>query len=337
LNPNDQQLRASLAGAVDLSSLKNRPTAASASENAVPAGAAFGAAGRQAAAVGEVSEGAPSAEVDSGNFELASLVNELTTTNLRSFMAISNSVPVLVEFYTTRSEHSRDLSIKLARLVRAAEGRIVLARADADSNPELVKAFDVQALPSVHVVLKGQPVALFTADQPEEAITEVLTKVMFAAGQNGMNGTVSVTQSAEAAASDQPPVSPKHMAGIAALNEGNLALAEKEFAAVLADSPADVVAAEALAQIRLQIRLENADFESVLASTPETLEETLLKADCVLATGELDAAFDLILDRFASQIGEREALRTRLLELFVAVGAGDAVARARKRLTMLLY
>jgi putative thioredoxin len=331
-----------LAGAVDLSALKNRAVsgqAAGASAASAAGGAAGSAAGSFAGASdgteGSIGSGLPSAEPS--NFELASLVNELTTANLRSFMAISNSVPILVEFYTSRSEHSRELSIKLARLVRSAEGRIVLARADADSSPELVKAFEVQALPSVHVILKGQPVALFTSDQPEEAITEVLTKVMFAAGQNGITGTVRVTESPEAAASDEPPVSPKHVAGITALNAGDLALAEKEFAAVLADSPADVVAAEALAQIRLQIRLENVDFDAVLAGEPQTLDETLLKVDCVLATGELDVAFGLILDRFAVKFDEREALRQRLLELFTAVGPGEAVANARKKLTMLMY
>lgn len=316
MNQNEQYLRASLASAVDLSSLKNRGVQPDSAE---------------APAIDEAPVSA------SGNFEIASLVSELTEANLRSFMAISNSVPVIVEFYTTRSEHSRDLSVKLAKLVRAAEGRMALVRADADSNSELVKAFDVQSLPSVHVLLMGRPVALFTADQPEDAIAEVLTKVMFAAGQNGMTGTVTATESPEAAASEQPPVSPKHMAAMTALNAGDLKLAETEFAAVLADSPADVIAAEALAQIRLQIRLEDIDFEGILASTPKSAEDLLLKADCVLATGELDAAFDLILDRFATEFGERDLLRQRLLELFVAVGAGEAVARARKRLTMLMY
>ena len=319
MNQNEQYLRASLASAVDLSALKNRAVQPESAD---------------ASAAGDNLESTTSA---SGNFEIASLVSELTQANLRSFMAISNSVPVIVEFYTTRSEHSRDLSVKLAKLVRAAEGRMVLVRADADSNVELVKAFDVQSLPSVHVLLMGRPVSLFAADQPEDAIAEVLTKVMFAAGQNGMTGTVTATESPEAAASEQPPVSPKHLAAMTALNAGDLQLAEKEFAAVLADSPADVIAAEALAQIRLQIRLENIDFDAILTSTPQTAEEVLLKADCVLATGELDAAFDLILDRFATEFGERDALRARLLELFVAVGAGEAVARARKRLTMLMY
>ena len=336
MNSNEQQLRASLAGAVDLSALKNRAVqAATAAPNPATAGTSA------SAVDGGVPSGDPGVRHEvpgsAGNFELASLVNELTPANLRSFMAISNSVPVLVEFYTTRSEHSRDLSIKLAKLVRAAEGRMVLGRADADSNAELVKAFDVQSLPSVHVLLMGRPVALFTADQPEEAIAEVLTKVMFAAGQNGMTGTVTTTESPEAAASDEPPVSPKHLAGITALNAGDLALAEKEFAAVLADSPADVIAAEAFAQIRLQIRLEDVDFDAILASTPESLDQVLLKADCVLATGELRAAFDLLLDRFATEFAEREAIRVRLLELFTAVGAGEAVAYARKRLTMLMY
>jgi putative thioredoxin len=210
-----------------------------------------------------------------------------------------------------------------------------LARADADENADLAQAFSVQSLPSVHAILKGQPVPLFTADQPESAIAEVLQKVISAASQNGMAGKVTETGGAEV--NDQPLTSPKHKAAIDALNSGDLATAEKEFEAVLAESPADVVAAEAISQIRLQIRLENADFDAILASSPTSLDETLLKADALLAMGELDQAFDLILDRFALQFDERDALRQRLLELFVAIGQGDAVSRARKKLTMLLY
>ena len=318
MTSSEQQLRASLAGAVDLSSLKNRPAQAETSN--------------PASGTGTTEPGG-----SASNFEIANLVTELTTDNLRNFMAISNAVPVIVEFYTNRSESSVELSSKLARLVREAAGRLALARADADSSPDLVQAFDVKSLPSVHVLLMGRPVALFTADQPLDAIAEVLTKVLQAAAQNGMNGTVTVTESSENATAQEAPVSPKHAAAMAALNAGDLLLAEKEFALVLADSPADVIATEALAQIRLQLRLEGVDFEGVLASDPKNLAELLLKADCVLATGELDAAFDLILDRFAVHVAERDALRQRLLELFVAVGAGEAVSRARKRLTMLLY
>ena len=317
---NESMLRASLAGAVDLSALKRRALETP-DVGEAPAGATEVTSGRE--------DSAPS------NFEVASLVSELNTSNLRTFMAISNSVPVIVEFYTNRSEHSRDLSAKLAKLVRAAEGRILLARADADESADLVQAFSVQALPSVHAILKGQPVPLFTADQPESAIVEVLQKVITAANQNGMTGTVVETGTPEA--TDEPPVSLKHKVALEALNAGDLLGAEREFEAVLAESPADIIATEALAQIRLQIRLENADFDAILASTPASLEETLLKADALLAMGEIDASFDLILDRFAVEFSDRDALRQRLLDLFVAIGQGDAVSRARKKLTMLLY
>ncbi|MEY4367985.1 MAG: hypothetical protein RLZ28_1400 [Actinomycetota bacterium] len=319
MTSNESMLRASLAGAVDLSALKKRALDATGAEVGATPGV-----------ITEVAE-----ESGQGNFEVASLVTELTTANLRSFMAISNSVPVIVEFYTNRSEHSRDLSAKLAKLIREAEGKIVLARADADESPDLAQAFSVQSLPSVHAILKGQPVPLFTADQPESAIVEVLQKVVSAASQNGMTGKVTETAGAEV--NDQPLTSPKHQEALEALNAGDLIAAEKEFEKVLAESPADVVASEALSQIRLQIRLENVDFDSILASTPTDLAATLLKADALLAMGELDQAFDLILDRFALRFDERDALRQRLLELFVAIGQGDAVSRARKKLTMLLY
>jgi putative thioredoxin len=309
-------LRASLAGAVDLSALKKRAID-----------------GPEVAATNSGLTGAKDATT--AEAEITGLVTELTTSNLRTFMALSDSVPVIVEFYTSRSEHSRDLSLKLAKLIKAAAGSLVLARADADESPDLAQAFSVQSLPSVHVILKGQPVPLFAADQPESAIAEVFQKVLSAATQNGMTGKFSGTDDLESPA--EPLVSPKHKAAFEALNSGDLLAAEREFQAVLAESPADVVASEALAQIRLQIRLENVDFEAVLGSTPQDLAAGLLKADALLAMGELDQAFDLILDRFAVQFDEREALRQRLLELFVAVGEGEAVTRARKKLAMLLY
>ena len=305
-----------MAGAVDLSALKKRAV--------------------DGPAVAATNSGATSASAAGAQeIEVTNLVTELTTSNLRAFMELSDSIPVIVEFYTNRSEHSRDLSLKLSKLIRAAAGSLVLARADADESPDLAQAFSVQSLPSVHVILKGQPVPLFTADQPESAIAEVLKKVLSAATQNGMTGKFSGADDLESA--DEPLVSPKHQAAFEALNSGDLLAAEREFQAVLAESPADVVASEALAQIRLQIRLENVDFEAVLSSTPQELAAGLLKADALLAMGELDQAFDLILDRFAVQFDEREALRQRLLELFVAVGEGEAVSRARKKLTMLLY
>jgi len=318
---NESMVRASLAGAVDLSALKRR--------------AIDGATASGSQATVSASDQTASSESASGALEISSLITELTTANLRNFMAISDSVPVIVEFYTNRSEHSRDLSSKLAKLVRAAAGSLVLARADADESADLAQAFSVQSLPSVHAILKGQPVPLFTADQPETAIAEVLQKVIAAATQNGMTGRI--TESGDTERAEEPLVSPKHKSAFDALNAGDLVNAEKEFELVLVESPADVVAIEALAQIRLQIRLENADFEAVLAATPEDIAGVLLKADALLAIGELEQSFDLILERFASHFDERESLRQRLLELFVAVGEGEAVSKARKKLAMLLY
>ena len=126
MTSNESMLRASLAGAVDLSALKKRALDATGAEVGATPGA-----------ITEVTE-----ESGQGNFEVASLVTELTTANLRSFMAISNSVPVIVEFYTNRSEHSRDLSAKLAKLIREAVDLLIAHHHFSRIEPDYTRDID---------------------------------------------------------------------------------------------------------------------------------------------------------------------------------------------------
>ena len=91
----DFSSRASLAGAVDLSSLKNRaqtpaPTSASADAQA----------------------NASTQAADSPNPVVPSLVIEGNEANFNGYIAASNSVPLVVEFYASWSEPGKALSAK---------------------------------------------------------------------------------------------------------------------------------------------------------------------------------------------------------------------------------
>ena len=311
----DFMSRASLAGAVDLSSLRkpepaNGATASQAGVN-------------------------PGAEADL--LKLPSLVAQGNETNLRNFVEISNQLPVIIEFYAGWSEQSKALTTKLAKLTNAFSGRILLLQFDLDSNINVAKAFKVGSAPTVLALLRGQPVPLFEGDQPEENIQVVFERVLEIAAENGMTGVITV----EEPWGEQlpPPLPPRHQAAYDAIDAGNYGEAVAQYEAALSENPADSLASAGLAQAKLLVRTAGIDFEKVLGSAPTTNDETMLKADACMAVGHPAQAFSTILTRLATVFGdEREALRKHLLELFLICPPDQPeLADARRQLAALLY
>lgn len=308
--------RASLAGAVDLSSLR-RPE---------PAAAAQGA-------------GAQATEQPAVAATVNDLVVEGNDSNLKQFLTLSNSVPVVIDFYSEAIESSKTLSAKLKELIRAQGGRILLVCIDVIAHTQIAQAFQVSSPATVVALLKGQPVPLFIGDQTNEALITVFDRMLQIAGENGLNGTVTVDETAELPEPQAPSLPPRHEAAYQAIDQGNYLEAVAQYEAQLAESPADSLAKTGLAQAKLLVRTDGIDFESVLASTPSNLEETLLRADAFVAVGHAAEGYSTILTRFATaDNAEREVLRKRLIELF-EVSQPDApeVAAARRTLASMLY
>lgn len=312
--------RASLAGAVDLSGLKKSDPVTKA-------------AGLKA---GQDSNGQLGAAQGS-TVKVPDVVALGTETNLKSFVNISASVPVLIDFFASDLEQSVLLSEKLERLVRKVSGKILLLKVDSQLSLSIAQAFGVKEVPSVVAVIKGQPIPLFEGDQTEETIAAVLDRLQQVAAENGVAGTLEVSgEFDEASIQDLPP---KHKAAYDAIDSGNYAEAVAQYEAALRESPADAMATAGLAQAKLLLRTHEIDFEAILASAPTDLETCLLKADACVAVGNAGEGYQTILTRFAvADKDEREKLRKHLLELFT-VSPPDApeLSAARRSLAALLY
>ena len=310
----DFMSRASLAGAVDLSSLR-----------------------KPEPQLGAGNPPSSASENSASLLKLPSMVAQGNETNLRNFIELSNQVPVIIEFYAGWSEQSKVLTPKLTKLIESFAGRLVLLQIDLDSNVNVAKAFKVGSAPTVLALLRGQPVPLFDGDQPEANIQVVFDRVLEIAAENNIAGTVTVEGSAEADL--LPAMPPRHQAAYDAIDAGNYALAVSEYEAALRENPGDNLAAIGLAQVNLLIRTEGIDFEKVLSSAPDSAEETLLKADACMAVGHPAQAFSTILTRFAAVFGdEREVLRKHLLDLFsICPPELPELADARRQLAALLY
>lgn len=271
-----------------------------------------------------------------GPIRVPSLVVEVDQSLLVAYVKISDSLPVLVDFYTQRSQSSLTLSAKLATDVINRAGQVVLLRIDGDANPQLLQAFQITQLPAVAAMIKGQPVPMFAGDQEEEVITQVIDKVVALANQNGLNG-VAIADSE--AVIETPMLPPRLQAAYDAIDSQDYETAVKEFQAALAEAPADEIAATGLAQAKLLLRTKNLDFEAVVEAPARELADVLQKADVLAVIGHFELAYKALLDTFELATKEdREVLRQHLLELFKTAGPNHpAAAQARIRLTNLLY
>jgi putative thioredoxin len=324
---------AGLRGAVDLSSLVNRP--------APPAP------GTAPAPGGVDQEGAPGAAPAGGAVAVPSLVVDATDATFSQVLELSNTVPVIVDLWAEWCGPCKQLSPVLDKLVTEYAGRLVLVKVDVDANPQLTQAFQAQSIPAVAAVIGGRPVQLFVGALPEAQVRDVFEQVLDLAAQNGVTGTAVVDGAPAEAGGETPepepePLPPHHQDAYDAIDRGDYDAAIAAYRTAIAQDPRDQLAVAGLAQVSLIARLQGvtiADVRGAAAAAPTDLAAQLAVADLDVSGGHVDDAFDRVLTVFPSlDAAGKDAARTRLLEYFEIVGLDDPrVAAARRRLTMLLY
>lgn len=311
----DPTLGASLRGAVDLSSLRNRPAPA------VP--------GEEAPAGGDA-------------IQVPSLVMDVTDETFPQVLELSRAVPVVIDLWAEWCGPCKQLSPVLERVVTELAGRVVLAKVDVDANPQLSQAFRAQSIPMVVALVAGQPVPLFTGAVPEQQVRDVFAQLLQLAAQNGVTGSVSVDGAPAEEPPAEPPMPPLHAEAFEAIEAGDYPRAIAAYEKALAENPRDAEARAGLGQVRLLDRVQGLDLASTraaAAAAPGDVAAQFAVADLDLAGGHVDDAFGRLLDLFAQlPADQRTPVRERLLELFALVGDADPrVIAARGRLASLLF
>lgn len=305
---------AALRGAVDLSTLRNRPAA--------PAAAA------------------PSPS----NAPVADVVVDATDETFGQILEISRTVPVVVDLWAEWCGPCKQLSPIIEQVTREYGGRVLLAKVDVDANPQLAQSFRAQSIPMVVAVIAGQPVPMFTGAVPEQQVREVFAQLLQVAAQNGVSGTLAVGEPGveDTATPQEPPLPPLHAEAFAAIEIGDYAAAITAYEKALAENPRDEDAIAGLGQVKLLDRVQKLDLQDARAAAaagPLDVQAQFDVADLDLAGGHVDDAFGRLLDLFAQlPSDQRTPVRERLVELFGLIGSTDPrVISARNRLSSLLF
>ncbi|OBJ40777.1 co-chaperone YbbN [Mycolicibacterium mucogenicum] len=124
-----------LAGAVDLSALKNRPAEGAAAAGGAPGGI------------------------------------EITEANLEAEVLIrSGEVPVVVLLWSPRSDSSVQLGQTLSALAAEDGGKWSFGTVNVDTTPRIAQMFGIQGVPTVVALAGGQPITSFEGGQPADQL-----------------------------------------------------------------------------------------------------------------------------------------------------------------------
>ncbi len=271
-------------------------------------------------------------------------------------ISASARLPVLVDFWSTASDASRQLSAALGKAVRAADGKVKLVRMNIDQHPQIAARLGVRAAPAVFAFQRGQPVDGFTGAPPDAQIKGFIERLVGPI-EDGTEDAIAEAEAALAAGDPETAAAifsaiaeadGEHLPALAGLVRALVALGDLDGArAVAAQIPAAGNADAGVGAARAALDLAEqasglgdlGEFERRLVVDPDDHQARFDLALALNAGGRRDEAADALLaiirrDRAWNDDGARK----QLLQLFEAWSLMDpATLTARRKLSTLLF
>ena len=252
---------------------------------------------------------------------------------MTEYVSKSKEMPVVVLAYSERSAPSvqlRDLMAKMA----SSDGTWKFGAFQAESEPELVQALQIQSVPFAMAFITEQAVPLFDRPLTEEQIRMYLGKLFELAAQRGMKVEVPEIK--------EPEMEPEERAAIEALENGDYAGAAMAYRNWLQRRPDEMLAKIGLAQCELMIRISTLDPKRTIAdadANPTSLQNQMMAADIEVAQGAHGKAFERLLKVIRESAGEEKSkAKDHLLNLFTLVDPSDPdLLAARRALASALF
>jgi putative thioredoxin len=262
-------------------------------------------------------------------------VPEATVENLMTdYVALSKEKPVVLLAYSPRSKASVDLRDLMAEMAKRDNLTWIFGAINADAQPQLVQALQVQSVPFAIAFIDEQPLALFDKIYPQEQIALVITKLFEVAKERGLKVDIPEVK--------EIPMEPEEVAALSALEKGDYSGAAMAYRNWLQRKPDEQLAKIGLAQCELMIRIEGLSPDLTIKdanSHPNVIEKQLMAADIEIAQGIPKNAFERLITLVRNSAGEdKKRVKEHLLLLFQLVDPSDPeLIRARNELASALF
>jgi len=286
------------------------------------------------------------------------VVKETTTQGfMKDVIEESKRQPVVVDFWAPWCGPCKQLTPVLEKAVRAAKGKVKLAKMNIDEHPAIAGQMGIQSIPAVIAFVNGQPADGFMGALPESQVMAFLQRLT--KGQVG-GEEQDLLKAADAALVDGDPAAAAEiyaqllaadsgnvhaMAGLARcyVETGALDQAKQTLAMVpeAKRNEAAVAAARAALEVAEQAQSLGplAELEAKVLADPLDHQARFDLAGALNAKGQRAEAIEQLLaivkkDRKWNDDGARK----QLVQFFEAWGFNDpAAAEGRKKLSSILF
>jgi len=267
--------------------------------------------------------------------EPSSLIPEATVENfMDSYVAVSKTKPVVLLAYSPRSKASIDLRDLIYSMSEEDKQSWLFGAINADTQPQLAQALQIQSVPMAIAFIDEQPLALFDRVYPREQIALVIAKLFEVAKERGLNVTVPEVK--------ETPLEPEEAAALSALENGDYSGAAMAYRNWLQRKPDETMAKIGLAQCELMIRVAGLNPAMAISDADKHLGDVtkqLMASDIEIVQGQQKRAFERLITFVRNSSGDdRKKAKEHLLLLFQLVDPSDPdLIRARSELASALF
>jgi putative thioredoxin len=287
-----------------------------------------------------------------------SVVTETTTQGfMKDVIEESRQQPVLVDFWAPWCGPCKQLTPILEKAVKAAKGKVKLAKMNIDQHPAIPGQMGIQSIPAVIAFSNGQPVDGFMGALPESqviAFLERLTKDKIGGEEKDLlkaadealaagNATDAANLYSQLLAQDNANVAA--LAGLARcyVESGSIEQAKKTLAMVPEGKQNDAALVAARAAIEIAEQAQSvgpvSELEQKVAANPLDHQARFNLAAALNAQGKRAEAVEHLLAIVRKdRAWNDDAARKQLVQFFEAWGFDDPAAiDGRKRLSSILF
>jgi len=272
---------------------------------------------------------------------------------------------VILDFWAEWCGPCKALTPVLEKVVAEyADKGVILAKINVDEDQFIAAQFQVRSIPTVYAMFRGQPVADLTSARGEtqlkQMIDQILTQIPIEAGDAPVQDLAPLLASGEDLLATGEPEraidvfaqiieiapdnAPAHAGLLRALiGAGHMEEAAALIAALDPELAKDPVFAQPRAALALAADAPEPDelvgLRAAVAADPDDFDAQLALANGLYASGDRDGAAELLLAIVAKDRAWNDgAARTRLLQIFEAIGLEDPwVAATRRKLSTVLF